>query len=351
VVSSCCEPAEALARKRPDLLLWSTLGLLAAACAAMPFLPESGAGLAGRFGAYAHAAASILGQIWWGIVLGVLFGGVLARVPQEIVIGLIGQGGTVRGVLRASLSGVLLDLCSHGILLVAMRLYQRGASLGQTLAFLIASPWNSFSLTLVLVGLIGLGWTVLFVLLSMLIAIVAGLVCERLVASGRLPGNPASITLPSDFRLADAVSSAWRDTRLSTSLLRSIVVDGVRGSRMVLRWLFLGIVIAAAIRAFVPGEILRTLFGPGLSGLLATLLATMLIEVCSEGSTPIAADLFTRAAAPGNAFAFLMGGVSTDYTELMALWETTGSWRIAWALPLLTLPQVLLVGALLNHLA
>lgn len=351
MASSCCDTPEAPASVRPDLLLWSTLGLLVASCIAMPFLPESAEGLAGRLGAYAHAAAGILGQVWWGIALGVLVGGVLARLPQEVVIGLIGQGGTARGVLRASISGVLLDLCSHGILLVAMRLYQRGASLGQTLAFLIASPWNSFSLTLVLVGLIGVGWTALFVLLSMLIAIVAGLTCERLVASGRLPANPASIALPPGFRLTHAMSTAWRDTQVSPHLLGSIVVDGVRGSRMVLRWLFLGIVLAAAIRAFVPEELFRTLFGPGLAGLLATLLATTLIEVCSEGSTPIAADLFTRAAAPGNAFAFLMGGVSTDYTELMALRETTGSWRIAFALPLLTLPQVLLLGALLNHFA
>ena len=117
---------------------------------------------------------------------------------------------------------------------------------------------------------------------------------------------------------------------------------------MVLRWLFLGIVLAAAIRAFVPEDVFRAFFGPGFAGLLATLLATLLIEVCSEGSTPIAADLFTRAAAPGNAFAFLMGGVSTDYTEVMALRETTASWRIALALPLLTLPQVLVLGALLN---
>lgn len=317
----------------------------------MPFLPESGEGLTGRIGAFAHASASILQQVWWGIALGAFFAGVLARVPREIIIGLIGQGGSARGVLRASLSGVLLDLCSHGILMIAMRLYQRGASLGQTMAFLIASPWNSLSLTLVLAGLIGFGWMLVFVLLSLLIAILTGLACERLVALGHLPANPASIELPEGFRLGEAVSRAWGGTRISLRLIGSVLVDGVRGSRMVLRWLFLGIVLAAAIRAFVPEELFRAYFGPGLSGLLATLLATLLIEVCSEGSTPIAADLFTRAAAPGNAFAFLMGGVSTDYTELMALRETTASWRIALALPLITLPQVLLLGALLNTFA
>lgn len=41
------------------------------------------------------------------------------------------------------------------------------------------------------------------------------------------------------------------------------------------------------------------------------------MELCSEGSLPIAADIFTRAKSPGNSFAFLMTGVSTDYTEIL----------------------------------
>ena len=83
-------------------------------------------------------------------------------------------------------------------------------------------------------------------------------------------------------------------------------------------------------------------------GLALTVLAATVIEVCSEGSTPIAADLLTRGQAPGNSFAFLMAGVATDYTEIMVLRETTKSWRIALLLPLVTLPQVIVVAVLLN---
>jgi hypothetical protein len=71
-----------------------------------------------------------------------------------------------------------------------------------------------------------------------------------------------------------------------------------------------------------------TYFGPTLFGLAMTLIATTIIEVCSEGSSPIAADLLTRAAAPGNAFTFLMAGAATDYTEIMGLKERTGSWKM-----------------------
>jgi len=84
-------------------------------------------------------------------------------------------------------------------------------------------------------------------------------------------------------------------------------------------------------------------------GLLLTLLAATVIEVCSEGSSPIAADLLTRAGAPGNAFTFLMAGAATDYTEIMVLRETTKSWKATFALPLLTTPQVLLIAWVLNH--
>jgi len=123
----------------------------------------------------------------------------------------------------------------------------------------------------------------------------------------------------------------------------------LRESRMILRWIFLGIVLAAAIRALVPDHSFAAWFGPSLSGLLFTLLATTLIEVCTEGSSPIAADLLTRAHAAGNAFTFLMGGAATDYTAIMALRQATGSWKISLALPLLTLPQTLVISWLLNQ--
>ena len=80
----------------------------------------------------------------------------------------------------------------------------------------------------------------------------------------------------------------------------------------------------------------------------------MLWPICRaihSGFSPaakIAADILSRAGAPGNSFAFLMGGVATDYTEIMILRDTTKSWRIALFLPLITLPQIILLGWLIN---
>ena len=104
----------------------------------------------------------------------------------------------------------------------------------------------------------------------------------------------------------------------------------------------------ALIKVFLETHHMQTFFGPTLLGLGATLLAATIIEVCSEGSAPIAADLVTRAGAPGNGFAFLMAGVATDYTEVLVLKEATSSWKFALFLPLVTLPQIVVLAIVMN---
>ena len=128
----------------------------------------------------------------------------------------------------------------------------------------------------------------------------------------------------------------------------AVARDGLAGSRVVIRWALFGLILAALVRALVPEESFAVWFGATAAGLWLTLLATTIIEVCSEGSTPIAADLMNRAGAPGNSFTFLMAGVATDYTEVMVVRDTTRSWKLALFLPLITVPQVLALGFVLN---
>lgn len=339
--SSCCPAPE-----RRDYLLWGGAALVTLLYAAhlSGLLPHNGVGIA------AHTVFELINTMWWGVVLAAVFVGLLAAIPQNLIMGVLGQGGTKRGVFRATAAGLLLDLCSHGVLMVGMQLYKRGASLGQVMAFLIATPWNSLSLTIIMVALIGLPWTLAFIALSLLIGLVTGLWIDRLVASGRLPANPNHEPLPADFRLLPAFKAAWGEINWRWQLVPDLLWRGLTGSAMVIRWLLVGVLLAAFVRALMDPALFSEWFGPTMLGLAVTLVAATIIEVCSEGSTPLAAELMTRGGAPGNAFAFMMAGVSTDYTEIMSLKDTTGHWRLALALPLYTLPQILVVGWLLNSL-
>ncbi len=339
---SCCEtPA------RRDYLLLISLVIVTTAYLWGSLLPHDHGSPVDVF---TSGIVELFNRMWWGIAIGVVFVGLLARVPRELVMGVLGRDGGMGGLFRATLAGVFLDLCSHGILAVGMKLYERGASAGQVMAFLLASPWNSLSLTLILVGLIGLGWTLAFIGLSLVIGILTGLVFEALVARGKLPDNPWRAQLAEPRPLPEL----WREFRETVSVsaagVGAVARDGLAGSRVVIRWALFGLILAALIRALVPEESFAVWFGATAAGLWLTLLATTVIEVCSEGSTPIAADLMNRAGAPGNSFTFLMAGVATDYTEVMSIRDTTSSWRIALALPVVAVPQVMLIGYLLNQL-
>ena len=309
------------------------------------------------FGAHAnamdHFAAGtfeLLNLMWWGILLGIFFVGLLDRVPRDLVIAALSGERRLSGILRATAAGLAFDLCSHGILMVGMKLYERGATIGQTVAFLLASPWNSLSLTVILITLVGWWYTLLFIALSAVIGIVTGLIFDGLVARGHLPDNPARVEAGPRPGFGDAWRTFRAETRFRRADLLPMLRTGLRGSRMVLRWLLFGIVLASAIRAFVPVEVFAEWFGPTMLGLLLTVIAATIIEVCSEGSAPIAADLVARADAPGNGFVFLMAGVATDYTEIMSLKDTTRSWRLALALPVIAVPQTLAIGLMINML-
>ena len=352
-MSCCCQkpdPAPTCCssrKKKIDLLFWIPLVLVLLAYPAHLFLHGS---LPGPLATFARGVHELANKMWWGVLLGVLALGILSKVPRDLVQAALGPGGTPRGILRACGAGLLLDLCNHGILMVGAKLYERGASLGQVLAFLVASPWNSLTLTLILWSLIGWKWTLLIIAASALIAILTGLLADLLVRKTSLPANPHSLDLPENFSLRREIPARWKNLRLDRPFFTSALKTALTESRMVLRWILLGTLLAAALRALLPAEAFAHWFGPTLGGLLLTLLGATLLEVCSEGSSPVAADLLNRAHAPGNAFAFLMAGASTDYTEIAVLRQTTRSWKLTLLLPLLTLPQITALSLLLNSL-
>lgn len=354
-VPSCCDTDET-AKPRADRLFWIGLSVVSIGYLAHwiagtdPHAAHGGSsGIAGAGYAFSAAIFELMNIMWIGVVAGIIAMGFLSRVPRDFVMAALGSGRGVQGIFRAAFAGVLLDLCSHGILMVGAKFYERGATIGQVMAFLIASPWNSLSLTLVLIALIGLKWTLAFIVISMVIGIVTGILFDHLVARGVLPPNPNHRPLTTGFQFWPAAKKGLAGVKWTPRFIWDTLVIGIKDSKMIVRWLFVGVIIAAALRAGVSADMFAQWFGPTMLGLGATLVAATIIEVCSEGAAPIAGDLFGRAGAIGNSFTFLMAGVATDYTEIMVLRETTKSWKIALFLPLLTVPQVLVVGYIMNQ--
>ena len=105
--------------------------------------------------------------------------------------------------------------------------------------------------------------------------------------------------------------------------------------------------IASFAGAYIPTDFFQSYMGPTVLGIFVTLGIATVIEVCSEGSAPMAFEIFKQTGALGNSFVFLMAGVATDYTEIGLLWHNVGRKTAIW-LPIITVPQVILLGFLAN---
>lgn len=273
------------------------------------------------------------------ILLGFLLGGAVDYfVPEGFVYRYLGTG-RKSSVFYAFFCGFFMSACSHGILALAIELYRKGASTAAVATFLLASPWANLPVTVLLVSFFG--WKgILFIATAGFIAIVTGFVFRALERGGLVEKNPARAA-PGDYE--------WE--RIRSFSLRSSAAGVLRGSlalsNMVLWWIVVGLAAAVLIDVYVPGEFFARYLGPDARGLFLTLGAATLMEVCSEGSSVVALEIYDKVGSFGNPFVFLMAGVVTDYTEIGLLWTAVGK-RTALLLPAVTVPQVLFFGFLYN---
>ncbi len=282
---------------------------------------------------------SYLELIWWAVLLGLFLGGLIDYfIPEEFIFKYLGQKKPI-SILYAVIAGFLMSACSHGILAISMQLYKKGAGIPAVVTFLLAAPWANLTITILLFSFFGLK-AFFFILAAIIIALITGFVYMLAERAGLIEKSR-------DIRFAGRYD--W--DRIRRFDMRHSISGVVRGSmnlaNMVLWWIIIGVSLAAVIGAYVPGHLFLDYLGPGLIGLILTLLFATVIEVCSEGSSPIAFEIFNKVGVLGNPFVFLMAGVVTDYTEIGLIWTNIGR-RSAILLPLVTVPLVLLAGILFN---
>jgi len=290
--------------------------------------------------------------IWWAVLLGLFIGGVIDYfVPREYISKVLSKR-EKKTILHAVLLGFLMSACSHGILAIAIQLYRKGASIPAVIAFLLAAPWANLTYTILLFSLFGV--KALYIILSAIaIALTTGFAYQLLDSSRRIEENPHTLEVEEDFSIRQDIRKRVGEYRFSQSGVAKAVRGILHGSwsltTMVVWWILIGVLAASVIGAYTPPHIFMKYAGPTALGLFVTLIAATIIEVCSEGSSPIAFEIFKQTGAFGNSFVFLMAGVATDYTEIGLLWTNIGKKTALW-LPIIAGPQIIMLGYLFNVL-
>ena len=303
-----------------------------------------------------EAFIDYLKLIWWAVLLGFLIGGIIDYfIPREYIEKYLSRH-RKRTIIYAVIFGFLMTACSHGILAIAMELYKKGANTASVVAFLLASPWANLPITVLLFGFFGL--KAAFIMISaLIIAMITGLIYQSLERKGMVECSHCAMgedrPVLTDFSIIKDVKRRWKEYDFTAKNNIDAIKGTIKGSwsltKMVMWWLLIGMLMASFARAYVPQHLFMEYMGPTFLGLVVTLLFATIIEVCSEGSSPLAFEIFNQTGAFGNSFTFLMAGVATDYTEIGLIWHNIGKKAALW-LPIITVPQILILGYLFNTL-
>ncbi len=317
-------------------------GILGFFCALSYFLPV--------FEPFRKSLFMYLGRIWWAILLGLALGGVIDHfIPREYVSHILAKP-KKRTILYSVILGFFMSACSHGILALSIELHKKGASNPAVIAFLLASPWANLPITIMLIAFFGLK-ALYIILAAIIIAIITGLIYQVLELKALIETNENSQALHEEFSISKDLKRRFSSYKVSASQLRQDIKGVYSGAvslgNMVLWWILIGMGLASLASAYIPQNIFQNYMGPTVLGMLVTLVVATILEVCSEGTAPLAFEIYRQTAAFGNAFVFLMAGVVTDYTEIGLLYFNVGK-KVAIWLPIITVPQVILFGIIAN---
>ena len=276
------------------------------------------------------------------ILLGLLIAGILHEiVPDSFIKKHLGKDDTA-SVIKATLFGIPIPVCSCGVIPLATSLQKQGASKGAVLSFLISTPITGIDSILATYGMFGWLFTIYRILTSTIIAIIAGLLVNRLdtprpqtplfgqVSTNASPAKVTFGTKPITTSFAQSCSDDGCSCGSDAPKQRFSFINALRYGFITLlgdiaKPLFWGLVIGALISVAIPEDLSAYLADKAwLSYLLAVAIAVPMY-VCATASLPIAAALMLHGVSAGAAFVFLTAGPATNTVTIGVVKKMLGT--------------------------
>ncbi len=259
--------------------------------------------------------------------------------PDTLIRKHLGNGKIIP-VIKATLFGIPIPLCSCGVLPVAAALKRQGANKGAAIAFLTSTPQIGADSFLMTYSLLGPIFAVFRIAASLMSAMIAGISVNLFVQKEKIFDT-------ADTATEEAAHNHETENHLFDKLKRlpSYLEFEILGP--IAKSLVVGMLAAGLISALVPTWVFEKGLGNPLISSLIMLVIGIPMYVCASASTPIAASLIMKGMAPGSALVFLLTGPVTNTVTMAAIGKMIG--RRALAIYITTIALIsLLMGFLLN---
>ncbi|MEZ0574568.1 SO_0444 family Cu/Zn efflux transporter [Halodesulfovibrio aestuarii] len=269
----------------------------------------------------------------------VLFGFFVAGLlkgflPDDFVARHLGKN-TKGAVVKASMFGVPLPLCSCGVIPAAAGLRQQGASKGATTSFMISTPETGVDSIAITYALLDPIMTIFRPVAAFISALTAGTLVDMFPETPK-PGKVAFTPLnfaPTTMKKEEVCTSGCCSSKPAGKTVKEKFSAGMQFAFGELiadigKWLLIGVLIAAVVSTFLPVTFFQEYVGDGLFSMILMVFIGVPMYVCATASTPIAAALALKGLSPGGALVFLLAGPATNAATITVVAQTLGK-RVA----------------------
>lgn len=218
-------------------------------------------------------------------------------------------------LLKASLFGIPLPLCSCGVIPVSMSLHKHGASKGATISFLLSTPQTGVDSIFVTLSLLGPVFAVFRPLMALVTGLFGGCIVNAFSRDHKGVNHPPS----------KCTDECCENTDNKRRITRGLKYGFVTLPRDIGKAMFVGLIIAAIISAIIPDDFFADkLLGTGILAMVFMMLLGIPIYVCATASVPVAAALILKGLTPGAALVFLITGPATNAAGFITIWKVLG---------------------------
>jgi len=263
------------------------------------------------------------------ILFGLIFAGFLHElVPDTIVKNHLGKN-SVSSVIKATLFGIPLPVCSCGVIPLATSIKKSGATNGSTLSFLISTPITGVDSILATYGMFGWAFTLYRVVTSIIISIIAGILANIYTDKKE---NTFQITPPNAAiqfwavkpQKIPTVKSCTQKSKASMPK-RALIYAFTTLLKDIASPLFIGLLLGALITVAIPPNLSEILMQYNWLSYIIVIIIAVPMYVCATASLPIAAGLMLAGVSPGAAFVFLSAGPATNTVTIGVVKKMLGT--------------------------
>lgn len=254
------------------------------------------------------------------------------------------------GYVLGSSFGAITPFCSCSSIPVFLGFTSAGIPVGITMSFLITSPLINEVAVLLLLGLLGWKFTLLYIVVGMFVGILGGAFLDAIKAERWLQSfaakalergqNASSSTQPIQVK---ALSFKDRHAFAKSEMLE---IFG-----RVWKWVIIGVGLGAALHGFVPDGWIQTHLGDGQWwSVPAAVLLGIPLYSNATGVIPVMESLIKQGLPIGTTLAFCMSTVAASFPEFILLKQVM-QWRLLAVFFVLLLVAFTFIGWIFNFLA